>query len=133
MSLIKKVELAVLGDDRGGLVSIEQFQDIPFEIKRVYYLYSTKGDTPRGFHAHKDLEQFAICITGSCRMVLDDGLEKAEINLDDPAKGILIQSMVWHEMYDFSADCVLLVLASDHYDEGDYIRDYNEFTDIIGR
>jgi len=132
MSIINEVELAPLGDGRGGLVSIEQLQMIPFEIKRVYYLYGMKGDTPRGFHAHKELNQFAICITGSCRMILDNGLNKEEVVLASPVKGVLIDKMIWHEMHDFSDDCVLLVLASDHYDESDYIRKYNEFIALAG-
>lgn len=132
MSIINEVEFVSLGDGRGGLVSIEQLQMIPFEIKRVYYLYGMKGDTPRGFHAHKELNQFAICITGSCRMILDNGLNKEEVVLASPVKGVLIDKMIWHEMHDFSDDCVLLVLASDHYDESDYIRKYNEFIALAG-
>ena len=123
------IEFQNFGDERGDLVSIEigQQKNIPFEIKRVYYIYRTAPETSRGFHAHKDLKQVAICVSGSCRMVLDDGKVREEILLDVPTRGILIESMIWREMHDFSPDCVLLVLASEHYYESDYIRSYEDF------
>ena len=132
MSLIQEIQMKSLGDERGNLVAIEGEKGVPFKIKRVYYLFNTKKDTPRGFHAHKALKQVAICVSGSCRMTLDDGTNKEEILLDKADKGILIDSMIWHEMHDFSPDCVLLVLASDFYDEQDYIRNYNEFINMAG-
>jgi len=106
---------------------LEVNKTIPFDIKRVYYLFGTKEGVSRGFHAHKALKQVAVCITGKCRILLDTGKEKAEVWLDSSNRGITIDSMVWHEMHDFSPDCVLLVLASEHYDETDYIRDYDDF------
>lgn len=127
MGLIKWIDLALLGDDRGHLTVLEQHKNIPFDIKRVYYLTGTKIDVARGFHAHKKLEQVAVCVSGRCRMKLDNVSEKADLLLDSPTKAIRLEAMVWHEMYDFSGDCVLLVLASDHYDESDYIRDYSQF------
>jgi len=127
MSLIKYINLQELGDDRGGLVAIEELTHIPFSLKRVYYIFGTKAGVERGFHAHKELIQMAVCVKGSCTMMLDNGDEKADVKLDSSSKGILIEPMVWHEMRDFSSDCVLLVLASDVYDEADYVRDYNEF------
>lgn len=127
MSLIQTINLKSLGDDRGGLVAIEANKDIPFDIKRVYYIFATQQDVARGFHAHKELQQLAVCVAGKCKMVLDDGTKKEEIWLDSPNKGIIIKDMIWHEMYDFSEDCVLMVLASEHYDESDYIRNYDEF------
>lgn len=127
MSLIQLVDFPALGDERGSLVAIEAEKKVPFEIKRVYYLFGTKAGVARGFHAHKELKQLAICVTGKCRMILDDGVDKEDTWLDSPTKGLLIDAMVWHEMYDFSADCVLLVLANAHYDEADYIRNYDEF------
>ncbi|MBA6233482.1 MULTISPECIES: sugar 3,4-ketoisomerase [unclassified Colwellia] len=127
MSLIKLIEFNSLGDERGDLVSLEESRNIPFEIKRVYYLFNNKDSAPRGFHAHKKLKQVAICINGSCRFILDNGLEKKTYTLKSPKKGLLIESFVWREMYDFSEDCVLLVIASALYDESDYIRDYAEF------
>lgn len=127
MSLIKLIEFNQLGDVRGGLVSLEQNKNIPFNIKRVYYIFDTKEGVARGFHAHKDLQQVAVCVKGSCRFLMDDGHNKAEIILDNPNKGILIDVMQWHEMHDFSDDCVLMVLASNYYDEADYIRNYDDF------
>jgi dTDP-4-dehydrorhamnose 3,5-epimerase-like enzyme len=127
MSLIQLVDFPALGDERGSLVAIEAQKKVPFEIKRVYYLFGTKAGVARGFHAHKELKQLAICVTGKCRMILDDGASKEDAWLDSPTTGLLIDSMIWHEMHEFSADCVLLVLASEHYDETDYIRNYDDF------
>ncbi|MBN3063868.1 WxcM-like domain-containing protein [Pectobacterium quasiaquaticum] len=127
---IKIIQLQTHGDDRGSLVALEQDHNIPFEIKRVYYLFSTKKNVRRGFHAHKELKQVAVAVRGSCRFLLDDGNEKIELLLDNPAQGLLIESFVWREMYDFSEDCVLLVLADRFYDESDYIRNYDEFIDL---
>ncbi|WP_337073854.1 FdtA/QdtA family cupin domain-containing protein [Aeromonas veronii] len=127
MSLITLIDLPVLGDERGSLVALEANRQIPFDIKRVYYIYGTEKGAARGFHAHKALKQIAICLKGSCRFVLDDGNAREDVLLDNPAQGILIQSFIWREMYDFSEDCVLLVLADQLYDESDYIRDYREF------
>ena len=127
MSLIKLINLPPLGDERGSLVSLESNQSIPFDIKRVYYIFGTKPGVARGFHAHKKLKQVAVCVTGKCRMTIDDGKQRKEEWLDSATKGILIEDMIWREMHDFSDDCVLLVLASEHYDESDYIRNYDEF------
>jgi dTDP-4-dehydrorhamnose 3,5-epimerase-like enzyme len=127
MSLLKWLDLKILGDERGSLVAIEELKDIPFEIRRVYYIFGTKKNVSRGFHAHKNLQQLAVCLSGKCRMILDDGKIREEAWLDSSDKGLLIGSMIWHEMHDFSPDCVLLVLASEHYDESDYIRDYDDF------
>lgn len=130
MSLIRWIDFQILGDSRGSLVSIEQGKVIPFDIKRVYYIYRTGEGVSRGFHAHYNLKQVAICVAGSCRMVLDNGKVREEVILDCPTKGILIEGMTWREMHDFSDNCVLLVLASEHYDESDYIRDYDAFIDV---
>lgn len=127
MSLFRWVNLPPLGDERGSLVVLEAGKSIPFEIKRVYYLFATKDGVARGFHAHKKLQQMAVCVTGKCRMVLDDGHTREEAWLDSPTNGLLVNDLVWHEMHDFSPDCVMLVLASEHYDESDYLRDYAEF------
>lgn len=115
------------GDDRGMLVALEQYADIPFEIKRVYYMYDTKKGVCRGFHAHKSLEQILVCIHGSCKVLLDNGTEKKTVSLERPYEGLYVANNMWREMYDFSADAVLLVLASEAYREEDYIRDYEEF------
>ncbi|WP_370978203.1 sugar 3,4-ketoisomerase [Enterobacter ludwigii] len=124
---IKIIPLQAHGDDRGSLIALEEENNIPFEIKRVYYMFNTKDGVRRGLHAHRKLKQVAIAVRGSCRFVLDDGSERVEILLDNPGQGLLIDSCMWREMYDFSKDCVLMVLADCHYDESDYIRDYDEF------
>ncbi|MFC1237542.1 sugar 3,4-ketoisomerase [Vibrio sp. F74] len=131
MSLINLLDFDVLGDDRGALVSLESQKNIPFEIRRVYYIFDTKEGVARGFHAHKKLQQIAVCIKGQCKFIMDDGINKEEMVLNSSSKGILIDIMQWHEMHDFSEDCVLLVLASDYYDETDYIRSYSNFLEYI--
>ena len=131
MSLIKWVSFDAIGDGRGQLVALEGNKNIPFDIKRVYYMTGMKPGVPRGFHAHRQLQQVAICVTGYCRIILDDGNCREETWLDSPAKGLLIGDMVWREMHDFSQDCVLMVLANEYYDESDYIRDYEQFLETV--
>tara|TARA_R110002012_G_scaffold199872_4_gene368812 strand:+ start:2383 stop:2790 length:408 start_codon:yes stop_codon:yes gene_type:complete len=131
MSLVKLIEFPALGDERGSLVALEGNKTVPFDIKRVYYMFGTREGVARGFHAHKALKQVTVCVTGRCRMILDNGQKKEEIWLDSPTKGLILENMIWHEMHDFSPDCVLLVLASEHYEESDYIRNYVDFTKNI--
>lgn len=131
MSLIKIIDFKTLGDERGSLVALEANRQIPFEIKRVYYIYGTALGVARGFHAHKELKQVAIALSGSCRFMLDNGRHQEEVVLDNPAEGLLIESFLWREMYDFSEDCVLMVLADQFYDESDYIRDYAQFMEVV--
>ncbi len=131
MSIIKPISFPPLGDDRGSLVALETHKTVPFDVKRVYYIFGTKSGVSRGFHAHRALQQVAVCVTGKCRMVLDDGHQREEVWLDSPTKGLLIGDLVWREMHDFSPDCVLLVLASEFYNESDYIRSYDEFKQIL--
>ena len=119
------------GDERGQLVALEEFKDIPFEIKRVYYMYDTGEGIHRGFHAHKTLKQILICIHGSCKVLLDNGQEKKIVSLEKPYEGLYIAHNMWREMYDFSPDAVLMVLASEYYDESDYIRDYDQFLNSV--
>ncbi|MFM5800091.1 FdtA/QdtA family cupin domain-containing protein [Aeromonas caviae] len=133
MSLIKLIEFPMLGDERGSLLSLESNKNIPFDIKRVYYIFNTVNGISRGFHAHKALKQVAIAVSGSCRFVLDDGVDKADVILDMPTKGLLIESFMWREMHDFSDDCVLMVLADQLYDESDYIRKYEDFLRLARR
>lgn len=128
---IQLLQLQTHGDDRGSLISIEEGRNVPFEVKRVYYLFNTSEGVRRGFHAHKTLKQLAVAVRGSCRFVLDDGKEKIDIRLDNPNQALLIESFVWREMYDFSPDCVLMVLADQLYDESDYVRDYNAFLSAV--
>lgn len=125
--MYKVIKFPVRGDARGSLVAIEGLKDIPFEIKRVYYIFGTDPKEARGFHAHKELEQFGICVKGSCEVVFDDGKKKESFKLDAPHVGVTIPKMIWHEMYNFSEDCVFVVFANDIYRENDYIRNYDEY------
>jgi dTDP-4-dehydrorhamnose 3,5-epimerase-like enzyme len=131
LSLIQLVNFPPLGDDRGSLVALEAHKTVPFDIKRVYYIFGTQVGVSRGFHAHRALQQVAVCVAGKCRMVLDDGQRRENVWLDSPTKGLLIGDLVWREMHDFSPDCVLLVLASEHYFENDYIRNYSDFLQVL--
>lgn len=128
---IRKYTFPPHGDDRGQLVAIEEMKDLPFDIKRVYYIYDTLTDVVRGHHAHKCLKQVLLCVHGSCKIHLDNGHETAEVLLDKPNEGLYIENDMWREMYDFTPDAVLLVLASEYYDEADYIRNYDEFKKFI--
>lgn len=119
------------GDERGQLIALEESKEIPFAIKRVYYMYDTVKGVRRGFHSHRTLEQILICIHGSCKILLDDGIEKRNVLLNVPYEGIYIGPDIWREMYDFSPDAVLLVLASQLYDENDYIRNYQQFIELV--
>lgn len=119
------------GDERGQLISLEEGNDIPFSIKRVYFMYDTMPGVVRGKHAHKSLEQILVCIHGSCKVSLDNGKEKKEVSLERPYEGLYVSNDMWREMYDFSEGAVLMVFASELYDEADYIRDYNEFLKYI--
>jgi dTDP-4-dehydrorhamnose 3,5-epimerase-like enzyme len=125
------IDFNILGDERGSLIAIEEEYNIPFDIKRVYYIFDTKKNVTRGYHAHKNLKQMAISVKGSCTFILDNGSIKEEIKLDNPKQGLYLEGLIWREMKDFSEDCVLLVLASEHYDENDYIRDYNNFLKVV--
>lgn len=123
--------LSIRGDQRGNLIALENEGEVPFTMQRIYYLYGTAPGTARGFHAHRALHQFAVCVSGSCTFLLDDGSERQDVVLDRPDVGLHIQPMVWHEMRDFSTDSVLLVMAAAPYDEADYIRSYEEFLSLV--
>jgi dTDP-4-dehydrorhamnose 3,5-epimerase-like enzyme len=127
------VEFPILGDARGQLISLEGNRNVPFSIARAYYIFGTAAGVSRGFHAHHTLRQLAVCVRGSCTMLLDNGREKREIRLNSPSLGVMIEPMVWHEMSDFTEDCILLVLADQVYDEADYIRDYDIFAEAVRR
>ena len=124
---IECLHFKVLGDQRGRLIALEEQRNIPFDIKRVYYIFGTELGVARGFHAHKAVQQVAVCVRGACTFLMDNGRDKGYIRLDSPDKGLFIDTMMWHEMMDFTEDCVLMVLASDFYEEADYIRDYDNF------
>ncbi|HTV86705.1 MAG TPA: FdtA/QdtA family cupin domain-containing protein [Dyella sp.] len=124
---IQRIPLQKHGDERGMLIALEQDRNVPFPIRRVYYLFATHGDVHRGQHAHRHLHQLAVPVRGSVTLLLDDGSGPVEVVLDDPAQGLLIGRMVWRELYNFSHDCVLMVLADQLYDPTDYITDYTQF------
>ena len=128
---ITKYTFPVHGDDRGKLIALEEYKEVPFSIKRIYYILDTTQGVIRGKHAHKKLQQVLLCIHGSCRVLLDNGHERQTVLLDRPDEGIYVSNAMWREMFDFSDDAVLLVLASDLYDEADYIRDYDAFIQYL--
>ncbi|MGJ9338945.1 sugar 3,4-ketoisomerase [Campylobacter coli] len=123
----KMINFNAKSDNRGSLIALENLKEIPFEIKRIYYIYDTKPEFPRGAHAHRELEQVLIMMEGSCELVLNDGKNIKNIILNRPDMGIFIGKNMWREMKNFSYGAKLLVLASDFYNEKEYIRDYEEF------
>ena len=128
---VKLVNFQQHGDERGHLVAVEEGKEIPFPIKRVYYIYDTAKNVRRGYHAHKSLRQVLFCVNGACTIHLDNGEECVEVRLDKPYEGLYIDNLMWREMYDFTEGAVLMVLASELYNEDDYIRNYQEFIDYI--
>lgn len=125
---LRIIEIPKIVDEHGrGKLSFIEKDVIPFKIERVYYLYDVPSDAYRGGHAHKKLQQFIIALSGSFEVLLDDGETKQKIMLNKPNKGLLIPTGVWRELDNFSSGAVCLVLASEVYDEDDYIRDYNAF------
>lgn len=123
----KIIDLPINHKEVGNMTVLENNINIPFEIKRVYYLYDVPMGSERGGHAHYDLQQYVIAASGSFRFVLDDGTGKKEVFLNNPSKALHIKPGIWREMKDFSSGSVCLVLASNKYDETDYIRDYDNF------
>ena len=121
------INFTVRGNYEGNLVPIEGGKDIPFDIKRVYYIWGTQRGVIRGHHAHRKLEQVIVCISGNCDFILDDGKTKKQIHLSSGNQGLYIKHNIWREFTNFSSDCIILVLASEYYDEADYIRNYDEF------
>lgn len=120
-----------LGDERGKLVVIEGAQAIPFEIKRVFYIYDSDSTVIRGQHANKESEFVLINVSGKSKVRITNGTEEFVVELDKPMMGIFIPKMIWKDMYGFSNDSVLLVLASTHYNSEEYIRDYDEYLRIM--
>ena len=131
IDLCKIVELPKITDARGNLTFVEGNNQIPFDIKRVYYLYDVPGGAQRGGHAHKGLHQLIIAMSGSFDVLLDDGSNKKRVHLNRSYNGLYVCPMIWRELDNFSSGSVLMVLASNKYDEGDYYRDYNQF--LVGR
>jgi hypothetical protein len=126
-----KTDHKVLGDERGQLIAIESGVNIPFNIKRVFYIYGTQPNVPRGQHSHHKTKQYLIAVNGSCKVTLDNGKSKETHELNQPNIGLFQDAMVWGTMHNFSADCVLLVLADQHYNEADYIRNYDNFKQAL--
>lgn len=121
------LSLQIHGDDRGSLIALENGHNLPFAIKRVYYIYGTALGVIRGEHAHKKLKQLLIAVSGSVTIKCEYGNDVKEYVLKSPDEGLLIEGLVWREMHGFSSDCVLMVLADDYYNEEDYIRSYDLF------
>ncbi len=128
---VREISLPQIHDPRGDLTFVEGGNHIPFDIRRVYYLYNVPVDSERGGHAHRDLEQIVFALSGSFCIKIDDGQTKSEYWLRDPRKGLYISRLVWREMEAFSQGAVCMVLASHPYDEADYFRDYGEFQKTI--
>lgn len=134
MSLVERFAFQHVDSATGSIVIAQGERDVPFPIRRVYFLHGVPARQARGAHAHKRLTQIAVCAKGRCRFHLDNGRETADVVLSSPHEGIVLRPMLWREMSEFSPDCVLLVLASDYYDESDYIRSYEEFKrDVAAR
>lgn len=129
---IHMLEFHEKGDERGRLVVVEGMEDIPFEIKRIFYIYGSKGDVVRGQHANRRTEFVLINVAGTSKVRVKDGKgNEGVFSLNRPHTGIYLPNMVWKDMFDFSEDSVLLVLASEHYDADEYIRDYKEFCRLV--
>ncbi len=121
------------GDARGSLVVAEAGRECPFPVARVYWVFGTSAEVRRGFHAHHKTRQMAVCVAGACTFLMDDGTVREDIRFDSPDRALMIEPGVWHEMYDFTPDCVLLVMADAPYAEADYIRDYALFQQAIAK
>lgn len=131
---VKMLEFPQRGDERGHLVIVEGMKDVPFEIKRIFYIYGSDTDVVRGQHANKKSQFVLINVAGKSKVKVKDGLgNEAVFSLNRPHTGIYLPQMVWKDMYDFSDDSVLLVLSSEHYDPDEYIRDYTEFVKLVTR
>jgi dTDP-4-dehydrorhamnose 3,5-epimerase-like enzyme len=131
ISEVSLLNFSAIGDQRGKLISLESSKNIPFNIERVYYLFDTIKGAERGFHAHIDLQQIAICISGSCTMDVESIKGKTSYTLNTPNKGLFMRGLVWREIKNFSDGCVLMVLADAHYTEDDYIRKYSSFKQFL--
>lgn len=127
------IELCQIKDGHDGVLSVAEVgKQIPFDIKRVYYIYGLEHESAiRGKHAHKQNKQVIFCINGSFTLTLDDGYQQEEIRMDKPNVGVFMDVKLWHTMKDFSDNCILLVFASDLYDENDYLRNYDDFKKYI--
>ena len=121
------MRIADFGDERGKLVVVEGGQTVPFDIKRIFYIYGSDATVARGEHANRESEFVLINVAGTSKVRITDGKEELIVELNKPMMGVYIPKMIWKDMYDFSEDSILLVLSSEHYDESEYIRDYDEY------
>ena len=128
---VSLVNFDIHGDERGSLIALENCLSVPFDIKRVYYIYGTHSNIHRGFHAHRKLRQILIAVSGEVKVKCEFLGKKNIYHLNDPSQGLLIEGLVWREMFDFSPNCVLLVLADDFYNINDYIYDYDYFKKVL--
>lgn len=124
---------SLCGENIGYLTPIEAGEDIPFNVKRIYYIYGVPGDARRGFHSHTDLKQVLICLNGRVDILCKTPFEEVVVSLDNPTKGLYIGEMIWREMFNFSEGAILLVLANHHYDEKDYLRNYEEYAEVANK
>lgn len=124
-------DFKVHGDHAGNLVALEQGINYDFDVKRIYYIWGTEKNAIRGRHAHHNLKQLIVCLSGRCDFTIDDGRDRRTVRLDAPTKGLYVENFVWREFTDFSPDCIVMVLASEHYDATDYIKDYGKFLEIV--
>jgi len=131
MNPIKLINFKVLGDHRGQLIALEANKQIPFDVKRVFYIYGTQEGVSRGNHSHYKTKQFLVAVNGSCKVTLDNGKEKETYELNKPNLGLFQGALIWGTMHDFSSDCVLMVLADEYYDASDYITNYDKFLEVI--
>ena len=123
-------EFKVLGDHRGQLIALEAKREVPFDVKRVFYIYGTQDGVPRGNHSHYKTKQFLVAVNGNCKVTLDNGKEKETFDLNKPNLGLFQDALIWGTMHDFSSDCVLMVLADEYYDASDYITKYDKFLEV---
>jgi len=124
-------DFKVLGDHRGQLIALEANKEIPFDVKRVFYIYGTQEGIPRGNHSHYKTKQFLVAVNGCCKVTLDNGKIQETFTLNKPNIGLFQDALIWGTMHDFSSDCVLMVLADEYYDAGDYITNYDNFLKVV--
>jgi len=130
--MISKIDkFKILGDKRGQLIALEGNKQVPFNIKRVFYIYGTQTDISRGNHSHYQTKQYLVAINGSCQVTLDDGKNKETFNLDRPNIGLFQDALIWGSMHNFSDDCILLVMANSYYDPNDYITSYSDYLKAV--
>lgn len=122
-----------MGDERGSLIAFEENHNVPFDIKRVFYIYGTQEGVPRGQHSHFKTKELLVAINGGCKVTLDDGQKKETYTLNKPNVGLFKDALIWVAMHDFSQDCILMVLADTYYEDSDYIRDYDQFLEIANK